>query len=231
MATLEIALIEKNKRGYIPIIIGFFLVVLGIVTLILELQNANQNGYNPTGWLNFYDFWVIVISFCFIAGALLIVIGMFFLRRISNILSYALVAAGFALIVFEVSRLLIVLGENNTLSNSGIGWSDFQSYWSLGFFSFLSTSVFLTVFGVILGLGLRFKCKVGFVVVTGGFAIMLVGASVLATNLATSLDYYPSNYYFSLKVAWSTTISYFLIIGALIVVIGTGYLMWARNRN
>ena len=220
---------EKDKRGYIPIVIGFFLIVLGIVTLILELQNANLNGYNPTGWLNFYDFWVIVISFCFIAGAFFVVIGIFFLRRITKMLSYALLAAGFALIIFEVSRLLIVLGENNRLSNSGIGWSDFQSHWSLSFFSFLATGVFLIVLGVILGL--RFKFKVGYVILTVGFAVMLVGASVLAANLATSLNYYPPNYYFSLQEAWNTTISYFLMIGTLIIAMGTVYLIIVRIRN
>ncbi|HMK94120.1 MAG TPA: hypothetical protein VK536_01845 [Candidatus Limnocylindrales bacterium] len=207
-----------SKWEYAPIAIGFLLILLGIGILIIELQNANLNGYNGSGWLSFYNFWVIIISFCFIAGAFLVVIGIFFWKRIANILSYALLAAGFALIILEVSRLLVQLGENNTLSSSGIGWSNFQEYWSFGFFSFLMTGILLIILGAILGL--QIKNKAGYVAVSVGLVTILFGLSLLSTNLATSLNYYPPNYLFSLKEAWNSTISYSLIAGTLIMIIG-----------
>ena len=219
----------KNEWGYAPIATGFLLIVLGIVILILELQNAKLNGYNGIGWLSFYNFWVVVISFCFIAGAFLVVIGLFFLKSIANILSYALLAAGFALIIFEVSRLLIQLGENNTLSRSGIGWSDFQEYWSFGFFSFLMAGIFLITLGVIFGL--QVKNKAGYITVSGGLATILLGLSLLSTNLATSLNYYPPNYLFSLQEAWNSTISYSLIAGALILILGAIQLFRTHRKT
>jgi hypothetical protein len=60
---------------------------------------------------------------------------------------------------------------------------------------------------------------------------MAVGITVLAANLVTTLNYYPPHYYISLQEAWNTAISYFLVIGALIVATGTGYLTIVRIRN
>ena len=216
----------KDRRGYIPIVAGFTLIVLGIVILILELQNANLNGYNGSGWLSFYNFWVVVISFCFIAGAFSVVIGLFFLKRVVNISSYALLAAGFALIIFEASRLLIQLGENNTLTRNGIGWYGFQEYWSFGFFSFLTAGIFTIIVGVILGF--QAKNKAGYITVSGGLAMILFGLSTLMVNLTTHTS---NNLYVNLQYSWSPAIAYSLTVGALICAVGTLYLARARART
>jgi heme/copper-type cytochrome/quinol oxidase subunit 2 len=144
------------------------------------------------------------------------------------------ITAGFSLIAIEAYKLAATLeGTYEHFSASsglvGIGWGNFQQYWALDFFSSLMAACFLIVLGIILGLKVR--NKLGYVTIAGGVAIMLVGVSILAANLATSLNYYPPNYYFSLQVAWNTTISFFLIIGALLVVVGTVYLIKVRNRN
>jgi hypothetical protein len=140
--------------------------------------------------------------------------------------SLALLAGGFALIIFEASRLVIQVQGEGYL---GIGWSDFQSYWSLGFFSFLVTGIFLIVVGIILGLHIRHK--VGYVIITGGSAITLFGLFMLSTNLATSLNYYPPDYLFSLQEAWNSIISYSLIVGVLLMIIGVVYLKWRRVQR
>jgi hypothetical protein len=214
----------RNKWGYAPIAGGLASILIAVVILNLELETNNSNYLNYTV---FYKFWVPIISFCLIAGAFFVVMGVAYLREIRNRWSYASITAGFSLIAIEAYRLAATL--EGTYEQFGIGWSDFQQYWALDFFSVLMTGAFLIVLGIILGLKVR--NKLGDVTITGGLAMMLVGASILAANLATSLNYYPPNYYFSLQVAWNATISFFLIIGALIVVVGTVYLMRARNRN
>ncbi|MGA2680552.1 MAG: hypothetical protein ABSF44_01985 [Candidatus Bathyarchaeia archaeon] len=215
-----------NKKmvaiALIPIAIGFLLIIISV----LELQNTTNQVANAY-WIHFYKSIVPIISICLVAGAFLVVIGGVYLKNIRNKWSYSSITVGFSLIAVEAAELAITL--KGTQGPSGIGWGDFQQHWALSFFSVLMAACFLIVLGIILGL--KTKNKLGYVMVTGGFAVMLVGASVLAANLATSLDYYPPNYYFSLQAAWNTTISYFLIIGAIIVATGTGYLMWARNRN
>jgi len=220
-----------NDWGWAPVAVGFLLILIVTALLMLELQanNSNYLNYNV-----FYSFWFPIISFCLIAGAFFVVIGVVYLRKIRNKWSYASITAGFSLISIEAYRLAATIeGTYTRIAASygyvGIGWYNFQQYWALDFFSVLMTACFLIVLGIILGLKVR--NKLGYITITGGLAIMLVGVSILATNLTTSLDYYPPNYYFSLQVAWNTTISYFLIIGALIIVVGTGYLIWARNRN
>jgi len=211
----------KNRLGYAPVTVGFLLILLGVIILLAELNNNNLNGFNPSGWTSFYQFWVAIISFCFVAGAFLVVVGVVLLTRITNLFSHALLAGGFALIIFEASRLVIQVQGEGYL---GIGWSDFQSYWSLGFFSFLVTGVFLVVVGIILGLHIR--CKVGYVIITGGSAITLFGLFVLSANLATSLNYYPPDYLFSLQEAWNSIISYSLIVGVLLMIVGVVYFKW-----
>ena len=88
---------------------------------------------------------------------------------------------------------------------------------------------FLIVLGIILGLKVR--NQLGYVTITGGSAIMLVGASILATNLATTLNYYPPNYLFSLQAAWNSNVSYSLLVGGLIVIVGTLYLIMTKRRK
>jgi hypothetical protein len=214
----------RNKWGYAPMAGGLASILIAAAILNLELET---NGSNYLNYTVFYKFWVPTISFCLIAGAFLVVIGVVYLRKFRNKWSYASITAGFTLIAIEAYKLAFTL--EGTYEQFGIGWSDFQQYWALDFFSVLMAGAFLIVLGIILGL--RVRNKLGYVTITGGLAIMLVGASILAANLASSLNYYPPNYYFSLRVAWNATISFFLIIGALFVVVGTAYLMMVRNRN
>jgi hypothetical protein len=214
----------RNKWGYAPIAGGLASILIAAVILNLELETNSSNYLNYTV---FYKFWVPIISFCLIAGAFFVVIGVVYLREIRSKWSYASIGAGFTLIAIEAYRLAFTL--EGTYEQFGIGWSNFQQYWALDFFSVMMAGAFLIVLGIILGL--RVRNKLSYVTITDGLAIMLVGASILASNLATSLNYYPPNYYFSLQVAWNTTISFFLIIGAFFVVVGTVYLMRARNRN
>jgi hypothetical protein len=189
----------------------------------MKATNQVANAY----WIHFYKFLVPIISICLVAGAFLVVIAGMYLKNIKNKWSYSSVTVGFSLIAADAAELITTLeGAQGPI---GIGWGDFQQHWSLSFFSVFMAACFLIVLGIILGL--RTKNKLGYVIVTGGFVVMLAGASVLATNLVTNLDYYPSNYYYSLQEAWNTTISYFMIIGALTVAVGTGYLVRTRNRN
>ncbi|MGA2385326.1 MAG: hypothetical protein ABSG33_02200 [Candidatus Bathyarchaeia archaeon] len=214
----------RNKWGYLPVAEGCFLIFAAIAILMLELQTNNSNYSNYTV---FYKFWIPIISLCLIAGAFSVVIGVAYLRRIRNRWSYASITAGFSLIAIEAYKLAATL--EGTYEQFGIGWSDFQQNWAPYFFSGLMAACFLIVLGIILGLKVR--NKLGYVTITGGLAVMLVGASILAANLATSLNYYPPNYYFSLQVAWNTSISDFLIVGALIVAVGIVYLARDRNRK
>jgi hypothetical protein len=216
----------KNRLGYAPVAVGFLLIVLGVIILLVELSNNDLNGFNASSWTSFYQFWVAIISLCFVAGAFLVVVGVVSLTRITNLFSYALLAGGFALIILEVYRLVIQVQGEGYL---GIGWSDFQSNWSLGFFSFLVTGIFLILVGIILGLRIRYK--VGYVIMNAGSAIMLFGLFILSTNLATSLNYYPSDYLFSLQEAWNSIIYYSLIVGVLLMIIGVAYLKWRRVQK
>jgi hypothetical protein len=210
-----------NDWGWAPLVVGFFVI---LITIFIFLESLNPTNYT-FHYTAFTDFWFPLVSFLFIAGAFLVVIGAVYLRNIRSKWSYASITAGFSLLAIDMFELIDAI---KTLQGE-IDWGDFQQYWSLNFFSGLMAAGFLIVVGIILGLKLR--NKLGYVIITGGFALMAVGVTVLASNLVTTLDYYPPHYYVSLQEAWNTAISYFLIIGALIVVIGTGYLTWARNRN
>lgn len=210
------------ERGYVLIAVGFLLIFITVAILTGALNN-NRNDF----WISFYHFWVQVVAFCLITGAFFVIVGVVYLFNIRNKWSYASITVGFGLVAFEATELAITL--HGTQGPGGIGWDYFQKYWSLDLFSGLMAACFLIVLGIILGLKVR--NKLGYVIITGGAAIMIVGASILAANLATSLNYYPPDYYFSLQVAWNTTISYFLIIGALVVAVGTAYLIAIRRRN
>ena len=215
-----------NKWGLAPVAAGLFLI---LVSVFIFLQAINN--YNYTNYITFYNFWFPLLSFCFVVGAFFIVIGMVYLRNIRSKWSYASIIAGCSLIAIDMYELAATIKSIRGFDGSivMVGWGDFQQHWSVDFFSGVMAACFLIVIGIILGLKVR--NKLGYVIITGGFAVFFVGITVLAANLATSLNYYPPNYYFSLQVAWNTAISYLLVIGALIVAVGTGYLIWARNRN
>jgi hypothetical protein len=210
------------EGGYMLIAVGFLLIFMTVAILTLALNNSGNDF-----WISFYHFWFQVVSFCLITGAFFVVIGAVYLFNIRHKWSYASITVGFSLIVFEVTELAVTL--QGTQGPGGIGWGYFQEDLALGFFSGLMAACFFIVLGIILGL--KFRNKLGYVIIIGGVAIMLVGASILAANLATSLNYYPPDYYFSLRLAWNATISYFLIIGLFTVVAGAGYFIVVRRRN
>jgi hypothetical protein len=76
----------RNKWGNVSVAEGFFLILIAVVILTLELQTNNSNYLNYTV---FYKFLVPIISFCLIAGAFFVVIGVVYLRKIRNKWSYA----------------------------------------------------------------------------------------------------------------------------------------------
>jgi hypothetical protein len=215
----------RNKwAGFISIIGGFASILIAVFIFLQAINN-----YDYTDYTAFYNFWFPLVSFCFVASAFFMVIGIIYLRNIRGKWSYASIAAGCSLIAIVMYELAATI--KSTRFNGSVvmaGWDDFQQHWSLDFFSGVMAACFFIVLGIILGL--KVKNKLGYVIITGGFAVMFVGISVLAANLATSLNYYPPNYYFSLQVAWNTTISYSLIAGASIVAVGTAYLLRVRNR-
>jgi len=210
-----------NDWGWAPLVVGFFVI---LITIFIFLESLNPTNYT-FHYTAFTDFWFPLVSFLFIAGAFLVVIGAVYLRNIRSKWSYAAITVGFSLLAIDMFELIAAIKS----MRGEIDWGDFQQYWSLNFFSGLMAAGFLIVVGIILGLKLR--NKLGYVIITGGFALMAVGVTVLASNLVTTLDYYPPHYYVSLQEAWNTTISYFLVIGALIEALGTVYLIVATIRN
>lgn len=210
---------EKDKRGYIPVATGLFLI---LIASFIFLQAINNYGY--TNYTVFYNFWFPLVSFCFVAGAFSIIIGIVYLRNIRSKWSYASIIVGCSLLAIAMYELAATI---KSTSFSGrivmITWGDFQQHLSLDFFSGVMAACFFMVLGIILGL--KVKNKIGYAIIAGGFAVLLVGITVLAANLVTSLNYHPPNYYFSLQIAWNATISYFLIIGALMIIAGIGYLI------
>jgi len=210
-----------NDWGWAPVAVGFFVI---LITIFIFLESLNPTNYT-FHYTTFTNFWFPLVSFLFIAGAFLVVVGAVYLRNIRSKWSYASIIVGFSLLAIDMFELI---GAVKSMQGE-IDWGDFQQFWSLNFFSGLMAACFLIVIGIILGL--KARNKLGYVIITGGFAVMAVGIAVLAANLATSLNYYPPNYYFSLQVAWNTTISYFLTIGALIVAVGTVYLITVRKRK
>ena len=210
-----------NDWGWAPVTVGFFVI---LITVFIFLESLNPTNYT-FHYATFTDFWFPLVSFLFIAGTFLVVIGAVYLRNIRSKWSYASIAGGFSLLAIDMFELIAAIKS----MQGEIDWGDFQQYWSLNFFSGLMAACFLIIIGIILGL--KVKNKLGYVIITGGFAAMAVGIAVLAANLVTTLDYYPPHYIISLQEAWNTSISYFLVIGALLVAIGTGYLIMVRIRN
>jgi hypothetical protein len=155
-------------------------------------------------------------------GAFLAVVGIAIFIGIRNILSYTSITGGFILILIDVYTLFINWVKPNI---NIIGYDNFSSF-SLSFFSYLMAGAFFMILGIIVGL--RVKGKLGYVSLTGGLALILIGVSILMVNLG---DHTSPNWYLNLRLSWEPVISYSLIAGALFVSVGTAYLIRARNRN
>ena len=148
------------------------------------------------------------------------------MRKISNIFSYVLITGGFILTIIDVNSLFVNWVKPNI---NVIGFDNFSSF-SVSFFSYLMSGAFLIVLGIILGLKVR--GKLGFITIAGGLAVLLYGVSILMVNLEIIFDYQwapPVSDWFILQQSWAPVISYSLIAGALLVAVGTGYLVKVRK--
>ena len=107
--------------------VGFFVI---LITVFIFLESLNPTDYT-FHYTTFTNFWFPLVSFLFIAGAFLVVIGAVYLRNIRSKWSYASITVGFSLLAIDMFELIAaiksMLGE--------IDWGDFQQYWSLNFFS------------------------------------------------------------------------------------------------
>jgi len=214
----------RNKWGYAPIAGGLSLILLGVAALLTQFL-VNSNLFTGVSYLdrcNFWYFWAPVISYSLIMGAFLAVVGIAILVRIRNKSSYVSIAGGFILMIIAVYTLLTDWVESNI---NVIAFDNFSGF-SATFFSYLIAGTFLMLLGIIVGL--RVRDKLAFVSIAGGLALFLVGVSVLMVNLAT-VNFFINLY--NLRESWNPVISYTLIAGAFFVVVGTVYLMRARNRR
>ena len=166
-----------NDWGWAPVSVGFFVI---FITVFIFLESLNPTNYT-FHYTTFTNFWLPLVSFLFIAGAFFVVIGAVYLRNIRSKWSYASITAGFCILAFDMFELIAAIKN----MQGEIDWGDFQQYWSLNFFSGLMAACFLIVFGIIPGLKIR--NKLGYVIVTGGFATMAIGVTVLAANLVKTL--------------------------------------------
>jgi len=212
----------KNKWGYAPISVGLWLIILGLAILIFNIGNNQFSAYGYSNRDNFWYFQAPIIAYSIVSGSFITVIGVAILRKITNILSYVSITVGFVLTIIDVNSLFVNWVKPNI---NIIGFDNFSSFSSL-FFSYLVAGAFFMVLGIMLGLKLR--GKLGYVTITGGLAVMLVGISVLMVNL----EYHTSpDWYLNLRLSWAPIISYSLITGMLIEVVGALYLIMVRHRK
>ena len=88
----------RNKWGYIPTAAGFILIAIGVAILVTHVV-LNEELATPNGYFWFY--WAPIITTLLFAGAISTVTGLLINTKIENILSYASVAGGFLLIIFD----------------------------------------------------------------------------------------------------------------------------------
>lgn len=211
-------------NGVMPLAAGLALVLLGVVTLTVQLI-INGDLFSFTNYadrFNFWNYWAPIISYSLIVGAFLEVIGIAIFKGIRNIFSYASITGGFILLLIDVYTLFVNWVKPNI---NVIGYDNFSSF-SLSFFSYLMAGAFFMVLGIIVGL--RVKGKLCYVSISGGLALVLIGVSILLVNLG---DHTSQDWYLNLRLSWEPVISYSLIAGALFVAVGTAYLTMVRNRS
>jgi uncharacterized membrane protein YhaH (DUF805 family) len=212
----------RNKWGYAAIAVGFAFIIIGVSILMVNIQNNQFSAFGYANRDNFWYFQAPIIAYSIVAGSFLAVIGVAILRKITNIFSYVSITCGFILTIIDVNSLFVNWVKPNI---NIIGFDNFSGF-STSFFSYLMSGAFFIVLGIILGL--KFRGKLGYVSIAGGLAVMLVGVSILMVNLG---DHTSSNWYLNLRLSWAPVISYTLIAGALLVAVGTGYLIKVRSRN
>jgi hypothetical protein len=131
-----------NKWGLAPVVAGLFLILISVFIFLHAINN-----YNYTNYVTFYNFWFPLVSFCFVAGAFFIVIGIVYLRNIRSKWSYASITAGCSLIAIDMYELAATIKSTRGFNGSiaMIAWGDSQHHWSLAFFSGIMTACFFIV--------------------------------------------------------------------------------------
>ncbi len=205
----------RDKWGYASISCGIALILVGVFIFVIAFVTNNiiyETRYS------FWDYWAPVAMYLMITGAFLAAVGKEYLVRARSrwgYMGYVWIASGFISIIIDISQLLDWIHRSINV----LGFENFSMI-SESFFSYLMESLFFIIVGLILGL--KTRNKLAYITIAGGLAIMLVGISVLLNNLAYHLS---THYYLNLQLSWAPIISYSLIIGSILVVIGTVYLI------
>jgi hypothetical protein len=172
----------RNKWGYIPTAAGFILIAIGVAILVTHVV-LNEELATPNGYFWFY--WAPIITTLLFAGAISTVTGLLINTKIENILSYASVAGGFLLIIFD-SYFLI--GDWARDYEGYIGISSFFELQSGGvavwFFSWLMAGIFLVVFGIVLGL--RVRSRLGISSIAAGSVLLLLAFCLITMDVITT---------------------------------------------
>ena len=219
----------RSKLGYIPIAAGFILIAVGVDILVTHVV-LNKELAIPN-W-HFWFYWAPVITVLLIAGAIFTVTGLLINLKIKSILSYALAAGGFLLIIFDSYFLIGDWVRDNV---NGIGISNFYELQSggvaVGFFSWLMAGVFLVIFGIILGL--RVRSRWGITSIAGGLVFLFLAFCLIAMDVITTAAIDPVfslsdfRWYFFWE-NFAPIIPFSLVIGGALVFLGV---LRMRKRN
>jgi hypothetical protein len=222
----------RNRWGYIPIVAGFAIIAIGIITLYIHVVVNNELA-GPNSY--FWYYWALVIAFLLIAGSVTTVVGVLISRKISNIFSIALVAGGF--LIISLHSYFLLVGWVRPMVNS-IGLSNFLGWQAggiaVGFFSWLMAGVFLVILGIILGL--KVKNSWGIASVAGGIVLMILSMSVLILDVATTIAIDPQNGFHDFRwfFFWDNfhpIIVFSLMIGLFFVVLGVMLIKYPKKAT
>ena len=166
----------RNKWGFIPIAVGFILIAVGVEMLVTHVMLNTE--HDPNWYVWFY--YAPLTTTLLIAGAISTIAGLIVYKKIEDIESYAFVAGGFLLIIFDFYLLVGVWVRK--FDSFTIEY--FYSNQAVGFFSWLMAGIFLVALGIILGL--RVRRRWGITSIAGGslllfLAFLLILLDVLAT--------------------------------------------------
>ena len=218
----------RSILGYIPMVAGFILMAVGVRVLVTHVIINNELA--APNWY-FWFYYAPIITTLLIAGAISTVAGLLIHMKNRNILSYASVAGGFLLIIFD--SFLIGVWTRETFPT--IGTSNFSELQSggvaIGFFSWLMAEVFLVIFGIILGLKVR--SRLGITSITGGSVLFLLASCLIALDVIATAAIDPVfglsdfRWYFFWE-NFTPAIPLSLVIGSFLVFVGV---LLIRKRN
>jgi len=169
----------RNNLGYIPIVAGFILIAVGVIILVAQVVMTNALAI-PNWYFWFY--WAPIIAVLLIAGAISTITGLLIQMKTRNILSYALVAGGFLVVIFD-SYFLVGDWVRDYVNSMGI--SNFYPIQAGGFFSWLMTGVFLVIFGIILAS--RVRSRWGITSIAGGSVLLFLAFCLIALDVITTI--------------------------------------------